>query len=69
MVSENVDPSFKAHEALTRVVAEMVLQLSTSTRLPFDCRELAAVTQMEFVALKEMLTKTSISGHKLVNLG
>lgn len=65
MVNQYVDPSFKAHEALTRVVAEMVLQLSTNTRLPFDCRELAAVIQTEYAALKEMFTKTSISGRHL----
>ena len=68
MVSKYVDPSFKAHESLTRVVAELVLRLSTQTRLPFDCRELAGVVRREVGALKETLT-TSIPGRRLDRLG
>ena len=69
MVSRFIDPSFKAHESLTRVVAELVLQLSTETKLPFDCLELAAMVQREFVALNESLTSASISDHHLERLG
>ena len=48
-----VDPSFSAHVSLTQLTADIVLQMSSSARLPLDVRELADTLEMEYDSLQQ----------------
>jgi len=48
-----VDPSLSAHVSLTQLVADVVLQMSSSARLPLDVRELADTLEMEYDSLQQ----------------
>lgn len=59
-----MDPHFLATEAMARFVTEMVVQLSSSTKIPFDARELAQSLEDEFNELRATLT---LNGMKFLN--
>jgi len=48
-----VDPSLSAHVSIAQLAAEIVLQLSSSARLPLDVRELADTLETEYDALQQ----------------
>lgn len=48
-----VDPSLSAHVSLTQLVADVILQMSTSARLPLDVREIADTLEMEYDSLQQ----------------
>jgi len=48
-----IDPSMSAHVSLTQLVADIVLQISSSARLPLDVRELADTLEMEYDSLQQ----------------
>lgn len=50
-VKRFVDPTFGAHVSISKLMAEVVLQLASSARLPFDIRELADVLESEYDSL------------------
>jgi len=52
-VERFVDPSLSAHVSLTQLAADIVLQTSSSARLPLDVRELADTLEMEYDALQQ----------------
>jgi len=52
-VQRFIDPSFSAHCSLTQLVADVVLQMSSSARLPLDVRELADTLEMEYDSLQQ----------------
>ena len=46
------DPGFKAHIAMSQLVGDIILQLVSSARLPFDCREYVVSLGEYFDSLK-----------------
>jgi hypothetical protein len=50
-VKRYIDPTFSSHVSITKLVAEVVLQLASSSRLPLDVRELADVLETEYDSL------------------
>ena len=52
-----------------QVVAELTLQLSTSTKLPLDCREMSKTLQEERDALKSSLNNRQLNTDKHITLG
>jgi len=52
-VERFVDPSFSAHASLTQLVADVILQFSSSARLPLDVRELADTLELEYDSLQQ----------------
>jgi len=48
-----VDPSLSAHVSLSQLAADVVLQMSSSARLPLDVRELADTLEMEYDSLQQ----------------
>jgi len=48
-----IDPSFSAHVSLAQLAADIVLQLSSSVRLPLDIRELADTLELEYDSLQQ----------------
>jgi len=48
-----IDPSFSAHVSLTQLAADIVLQMSSSVRLPLDVRELADTLELEYDSLQQ----------------
>ena len=48
-----VDPSFSAHVSITQLAADIILQMSSSVRLPLDVRELADTLELEYDSLQQ----------------
>ena len=62
-----VDPTFRAHATLARVVGEMALRLATHTKLPLDIRELAVTLEEGCNGLLSLVHTES--GPQLSNIG
>lgn len=65
-----VDPTFEAHKAMVGFISELVLQLSTSQRLPLDVHELSTALEEELKVLcqrthifQDMFGKPTMSYH------
>jgi len=52
-VERFVDRSFSAHVSLAQLAADIVLQMSSSVRLPLDVRELADTLELEYDSLQQ----------------
>ena len=61
-LQESVDPGFKATNLVLKFTAELLLQLSSLTKLPFDVREMADFLEEEFDSLRASLN-TAKSSH------
>ena len=55
--SNFLDPGFKGHEVMAQIVAELVLQLASHTRLPLDPRELAHTLTEAYDEIHPLVTK------------
>jgi hypothetical protein len=51
-----VDPTFRAHATMTRLVGEMVLRLSSEAKLAVDIRELSSTLEEGFNELNAVLS-------------
>ena len=65
-LSRLIDPKFETVQLYANLVSELVLQLSSLTRLPFDVRGLASAVSDSFNTLKSYLTQATFKDLKLL---
>ena len=64
--SRLIDPRLETTRVYTNLVSELVLQLSSLTRLPLDVRGLASTVSDSFNTLKSYLTQATFKDMKLL---